>query len=183
MKDTSNHGLLYSGPSLLLLLSYSDADFGGDIDDYRSRTGYVYTLGETTIAWGCHRQGSTAASTTHAELVACAEAVRCTDWLVHLLHDLDTIQTLPITVFCDNQAIIQLLQNPDYLNCTKHQDLKYFYIKDVLAGGGIVFQYIHPTAQLVDIFTKPLPRDQHIKLSLSIGLHDFSDNKWERCVI
>ena len=112
-----------------------------------------------------------------------AKAIQQIDWLIHLLKDFYTTQLLFIIVFCSNQAIIQLFQNPNYLNQTKHQDLKYFYIKDALNATSIVFQDIYIITQLVDTFTKPLPCNQHIKLCLSIDLYNFSNNKWERQVV
>jgi hypothetical protein len=65
--------------SKLKLFGYSDADFEGDLDDQRSCTGYVYTLGVVAISWGSHRQGAFTDSTTKVELIACTESVNKTD--------------------------------------------------------------------------------------------------------
>jgi hypothetical protein len=103
-------------------------DFGGDLNDRKSRIGYIYTLASSVIAWGSHRQGCTANSTTQAELVAYAKSVDRTNWLVCLLIDIGIAQKLPITIFYDNQVAIQVIKNPDYLNRNKHADLKYYFI-------------------------------------------------------
>jgi hypothetical protein len=64
-KGTKNHGISFFGSNMpLKLFGYFDADFGGDLDDHCSQTGYVYTLGVAAISWGSHRQGAFANSTT-----------------------------------------------------------------------------------------------------------------------
>ena len=70
LKRTKSFGLYYNGQSLPpRLIGYTDADFGGDLDDRKSRMGFVYTLGSTAIAWGSRKQGCFVDSTTIAELV------------------------------------------------------------------------------------------------------------------
>ena len=155
---TRHHGLSFLGTNTHpRLLGYSDAVFVGDLDDRRSRTGFVYTLGGTALSWGSHRQGSTADLTTRAEfIIACVEFVNKTDSLVKLPVDLGITQDLPIVIHCDNQAALALSKNPDYQN-NKHADLKYYYITDARLSGLLDFQYIHTKDQLADVFTKPLP--------------------------
>jgi hypothetical protein len=69
------------------------------------------------------------------------------------LVDLDFTQTLPITVFCDNQAALSLIKNPNYHNKEKHADLKYYYIRDARESGLLEFRYINTKDQLADVFT------------------------------
>ena len=38
------------------LLGYTNADFGADIDDCKSRTGFVFTLSRAAIEWGSKKQ-------------------------------------------------------------------------------------------------------------------------------
>ena len=77
LKQTKQFGLYYHGPSSSpRLIGYDDADYGGDLDDQKSRTGFVYTLGSTAVAWGSHKQGCFSNSTTIVELVALAEATK-----------------------------------------------------------------------------------------------------------
>ena len=46
----------------------------GDLDGRKSTTGYVYTLGGTTISWGLKLQKIVTLSTTKAEYVAFTKA-------------------------------------------------------------------------------------------------------------
>ena len=58
------------------LQGYMDAEMGGDIDNRKSTTGYVYTLGGTAVSWVSQLQKIVAFSTTEAEYVAVTEARR-----------------------------------------------------------------------------------------------------------
>ena len=69
---------------------------------------------------------------------------------------------------------MKLAENPQFHNRTKHIDIRYHFIRDTLAAGEIVLQYL-PTADMVaDIMTKPLPREKHEKHSGAMGLHSAS---------
>ncbi|XP_075076286.1 secreted RxLR effector protein 161-like [Nicotiana tabacum] len=42
----------------LVLAGYTDADFGGDLDDRRSTSGYIFLCGGTSISWCSKKQNS-----------------------------------------------------------------------------------------------------------------------------
>ena len=56
------------------LLGYVDANFVGDIDSRKSTTGFVFTLGGTTISRVSNLQKIVTLSTTKAKYVATTEA-------------------------------------------------------------------------------------------------------------
>lgn len=45
IKDTMNHGILYTHSEKSKLVGYSDNDYGGDLDDQKSTSGYLFHLG------------------------------------------------------------------------------------------------------------------------------------------
>ena len=52
LKGTTRLGLLYrSGTETDALYGYSDSDWGGDCNDYKSTTGYLFLLGGTAVTW------------------------------------------------------------------------------------------------------------------------------------
>ncbi|KAG6473448.1 hypothetical protein ZIOFF_067364 [Zingiber officinale] len=51
IKGTIDFGLLYSTSNHFKLEGYSDSDWGGDIDDRKSTTGFVFFMGDTTFTW------------------------------------------------------------------------------------------------------------------------------------
>ena len=70
------------------LQGYVDADFAGDIDSRKSTTGFVFTLGGTTISWASNLQKIVILSTTEAEYVATTEAGKEMIWLYGFLDEL-----------------------------------------------------------------------------------------------
>jgi hypothetical protein len=96
------------------------------------------------------------------------------DWLVRLLIDLGITQELPILIYCDNQAALALIKNPDYQNKGKHADLKYYYIRDARASGLLTFEYTNTKDQFIDVFTKAVPRDAHQRFCTLISMTTLS---------
>ena len=50
LKGTTNQALCFGGANTSLQ-GYVDADMAGDRDNRRSTTGYVFTVGGTTVSW------------------------------------------------------------------------------------------------------------------------------------
>ena len=50
LRGTATHALCFGG-SNTFLLGYVDSDMAGDKDSRRSTTGYVFTIGGTTVSW------------------------------------------------------------------------------------------------------------------------------------
>ena len=69
----------------------------GDRDNRRSTTGYVFTVGGTTVSWVSKIQSVVALSTTEAEYVAATEASKEMIWLQRFMdelgkkHDMDKL--------------------------------------------------------------------------------------------
>ena len=80
-------GLYYSSKDLTFS-GYSDADFGGDIDERNSTSGYSFMIGDTCISWSSRNQTFVALSTAEAEYVALAHACQEGVWLGKLLNEL-----------------------------------------------------------------------------------------------
>ena len=72
---------LYFGEGELKVQGYVDADFGGEVDHRRSTTGYIFTIGNTTVNWMLRLQKIVTLSTTKAEYVAMTEVSKEMIWL------------------------------------------------------------------------------------------------------
>ncbi|KAE8714902.1 hypothetical protein F3Y22_tig00110187pilonHSYRG00229 [Hibiscus syriacus] len=103
---------------------YVDSDYAGDLDNRRSTTGYVFTLGGGPICWKSTVQSVVALSTTEAEYMAAAEAAKEALWLTGLVKELG-VQQGGVQLLCDNQSSIHLAKNQVYRARTKHIDVSY----------------------------------------------------------
>lgn len=63
------------------LLGYIDADFAGDLDIWRSLTGYIFSLCGCYISWKATLQSTVALSITEVEYIAMTEVVKQAIWL------------------------------------------------------------------------------------------------------
>ena len=61
-------------------------------------------------------------------------------------------------ILCDNQSCIKLTKNSVFHDKSKHIEVIYHYIQDMLQKGAVKLKYVHTEEQVVDVLTKPLSR-------------------------
>ena len=61
-------------------------------------------------------------------------------------------------ILCDNQSCIKMTENPVFHDRSKHIEIRYFYIRDMMQKGAINLQYVSNDEQVFDVLTKPLSR-------------------------
>ena len=74
-------------------IGYSDADWGGDSDDRRSTTGFVFEIGRTAVTWRSKKQSCVALSTAEVESMALTGAAQEAVWLRELATELHGCRT------------------------------------------------------------------------------------------
>ncbi|XP_013624876.1 PREDICTED: uncharacterized mitochondrial protein AtMg00810-like [Brassica oleracea var. oleracea] len=95
-------GIFLSRHSSLSLHAYSDADWGGNKDDYTSTGAYVVFFGQHPISWSAKKQTGIARSSTEAEYRAISAASAEVRWLYSLLRELHIPLISTPTIYCDN---------------------------------------------------------------------------------
>nr|CAJ86192.1 H0306F03.15 [Oryza sativa] len=118
------------------LVGYVDSDFAGDLDRRRSLTGYVFTIGGCAVSWKASLQATVALSTTEAEYIAISEACKEAIWLRDLYTELCGV-TSCINIVCDSQSAICLTKDQMFHERTKHIDVRYHFIRGVIAEGDV----------------------------------------------
>jgi hypothetical protein len=168
LATTTNYGIIFTKTELDLR-GYCDADFAGDLDTRRSTTGYVFLLSGAAISWSSRLQSTVAASTTEAEYMAAASAVKEGLWLRKLMLDFKKPVTT-LVIMCDNQAAITLLKNHISSTRTKHIDVMYHFAREHVARKEIAFTYISTQHMVADCLTKPLPPTKLEECCSAMGL-------------
>ncbi|TYG65964.1 hypothetical protein ES288_D06G229300v1 [Gossypium darwinii] len=51
IKGTMDHGLFYTHSQSSKLIGYSDSDYGGDLDDRKSTSRYLFHIGSAAFSW------------------------------------------------------------------------------------------------------------------------------------
>ena len=59
-----------------------------------------------------------------------------------------------IKVHCDSQSAIHLAKNQVYNTKTKHIDVRYHFVREILEEGGVIIQNIRTTENPTDTMTK-----------------------------
>ena len=73
-------------------------------------------------------------------------------------------QIQPIFIYCDHVSAIKLEKNPVHHSRTKHFDMKYHFIQDLVQKNDVELKHINTKHQLEDIFTKTVAKDQFLTL-------------------
>ncbi|KAJ9519346.1 hypothetical protein QJQ45_023135 [Haematococcus lacustris] len=153
LKGTASQGLVFGGNDSLQ--GYCDADYAGDKDTARSTTGYVFTLHGAAISWSSRLQPTVAMSTAEAEYMAASGAVKEAVWLRKLMQDLGLPGSC-VNIMCDNQAALQLLNNPMASARSKHISVHHHFARERAARGEVMFTYCSTSEMAADVMTKPL---------------------------
>ncbi|PKI62768.1 hypothetical protein CRG98_016867 [Punica granatum] len=169
IKGTLDEGVFYSSSNDFQLVGFTDSDWGGDVGERKSTSGYVFSLGNGAFSWSSKKQQVVALSTAEAEYIAAAYCATQAIWLRQLLRELQLEQMKPTVIKCDNKSAIALAENPVFHGRSKHIDIKYHFIRALVKSGEIVLEFCKSEDQVADMFTKPLKADTLFKLKRMIG--------------
>jgi hypothetical protein len=142
-----------------MLVGYTDADMAGDIDSRKSTSGYLITFAEGAVSWQSKLQKCVALSTTEAEFITATEACKELLWMKKFLQELGIKQD-KYELFCDSQSAIHLGKNSSFHSRSKHIDVRYHWIRDVLEMNQLQLVKIHTDENGSDMLTKSLPREK-----------------------
>ena len=135
-------GLLYRANTLNEeITGFSDADWAGDVGDRKSTSGYVFLLGGAAVSWKSAKQTTVALSTAEAEYIALSTASQEAMWLQQLMSDLSKKFLQETIIYEDNQSTICLAKTQAVHGRTKHIDIKYHFIRDLVEAGKIKLIY------------------------------------------
>ena len=95
-------------------------------------------------------------STCAAEYISASQAVQTTQWLRHILAEINALPSTPTTVRIDNQAAIAVATNTAPTRKRKMIDLRRNFVRKHIQKGGIRLEHVPSKSMLADILTKPL---------------------------
>jgi len=148
-----------------------DADFAGnwskdcdplDVDNVRSRSGYIIDYAGVPLIWHSKLQGEIALSTTEAEFYALSTSLQECILLMNLVKEFvaegffDAIVTPTVhcRVFEDNSRALEMAKNPKYRPRTKHIATKHHHFRLYVECGNATILQISTVDQRADSLTK-----------------------------
>ena len=81
-------------------------------------------------------------------------------WLRKLLSGLFDLQLDVTCIFCNNQSCVKLTESSVFHDKSKHIEIKFHYIRDMVQRGSVKLQYVATEEQIVDVLTKPLSKSE-----------------------
>ena len=127
-----DYGLKYDANQKINLEGYVDSYWAGSAIDRKSTSGCCFSMGLGVISWFSRNQSCVAQSTTEVEYVTDCSASCEAVWLRKLLSDLFDLQLDATCIHCDNQSCVKLSENPVFHDRSKHVEIKYHYIRDMV---------------------------------------------------
>ena len=142
LKGTLDYGLMYVTNHEFGLYGYSYSNWAKNILDQKSTSTYCFSLGSSMVSWSSRKQSCVALSMAEAEYVAACAACREAVWLRKMLFGLFGHKLDVTCIWCDNQSCMKLSENPMFHDRSKHIEIKYHYIRDMVQRGAVRLQYV-----------------------------------------
>ncbi|GJW67816.1 retrovirus-related pol polyprotein from transposon TNT 1-94 [Tanacetum coccineum] len=128
LRGTVNMGLWYTKDFGFELTRFSDADYAGCKDTFKSTSGGTQFLGEKLVGWSSRKQDCTTLSTAEAEYVSLSACCAQVLWMRTQLTDYG-FHFNKIPIKCDSKSTIAISCNPVQHSRTKHISVRYHFIK------------------------------------------------------
>jgi hypothetical protein len=130
----------------------------------------VFVVNGAAVSWQSRLQPTVATSTTEAEYMAAASMAREAVWLRKALMDLAALPLGPTRLKGDNQGAIILVKNAIVSARSKHIDVQHHFVRERVAMGELVVDYIPTAAMVADCLTKALAGPKFVMCRDSMGL-------------
>ena len=150
--------LVYRRVDNLELLGYSYSNYARSSDDLKSTSKYIFMLVGGAVSWKSVKQTLTTSSTMQAEFISYYRTATQAVWLKNFMIGLQFLypNTKPLTIYCDNMATVFFTRNNKSFNRSKHFELKYLTVRDLVKKGDITIEHIDTESMLAHPLTKSL---------------------------
>lgn len=170
LRGTINFKLQFKkNPNKRLVHAYCDADWGSEIDERKSRSGFVILMAGGAVSWLSKKQSIVALSSTEAEYISLSSTVTELIWIAQLLKEIIGLK-LCASISCDNQSAIDLASSEAYRPRTKHIDIRHHHIRDHIRHGLIELSYVRTENQVADSLTKAVTGEKTATCASGMGL-------------
>ncbi|KAJ0809226.1 putative RNA-directed DNA polymerase [Helianthus annuus] len=175
LQGTLDYGIWYERGGKGLMEVYTDSDFGGDVEDGKSTSGYVVVWDGGAVAWSSKKQKIVTLSSTEAEYVAATTCACQVLWMRAVLEDFGMKIKGSTTIKCDNMSTIKLSRNTVFHGRCKHIGVRYHFLRDLVKDGTIVLEHCGTRDQVADVMTKPLKKDIFEVMRKKLGMCSVKD--------
>ena len=162
------------------LVTYFNADWAVNIKNWKSTTEFLIKIAETLIYWKLIKQTNILLSTTEIEYIAVSEIAKNVIITYKILYKLNIIlKDFIFSLLIDNTDVITISEDEKIIRNTKHINIQYHHIQDLIEKKMIEIFYISTNEITVNDFTKILLSNKFKKFVelIRISKIKFSNNK------
>ena len=125
--------------------------------------------------WTSKKKNYSSQSTTEEKYVAVV--INCFNivWFKQLLAGMKIEIKDPVIILCDNTGVINISKNAMIHTKTKHIIIKFHFLRELVQDKEVRLEYVNAKEQIVDIFTKSLPKDAFLYLRGKLGVIPLSE--------
>jgi len=127
------------------------------------------------VCWSSRKQPVVSLSRTESEFIAAAAYACQGIWMKRILNQIGHSHCKYITIFCDNSSTIKLSKNPVMHGRSKHIDVRFHFLRDLIKDGELVLKHCKTDEQITDIMTKPLKLEVFERLRGLLGVRPATD--------
>ena len=169
LKEIQYYDLKFVKDGDLKITSFTNADWGSDLDNRKSIGAYCVYLGNNLISWSYKKQTVVTKSSTQSEYRALATGASEITWLKSLFLEMRVCCVERPTIWCDNMSATKLAKNLVFHSRTKHVEIDVHFIRDKVLAGDLNICYVPNEEQIADILTKPLsfPQFNYLRAKLN----------------
>lgn len=91
-------------------------------------------------------------------------------WLWKFLAGLSGHRLDSTAIHCDNQSCLKVSMNPVQHDRTKHVEMKYHYVREMVQRRVVELRYVPMDEQIVDVLTKQLGRGKFVYFQDKLGV-------------
>jgi hypothetical protein len=156
------------------LIDYNDSDFVDLKDKRHSTRRYVFMLVDETIIHSSKQQSTIVLSSCETEYMTLSKTAKKAIWIRKFLHELkfrDADQS--VFIYADNKSAIDLTTNPLYHKRTKHIEMRWHWIREMIDRKKITLTYLFTNEMVADGLTKPLPVSAFRKFRIMLNLSEW----------
>lgn len=159
LKGTCNLKLTLGGNNgILHFTGFTDSDWANCPDTRWSICGYTWSLGSGTVSWATRKQKTVAALSCEAKYMAAFKSAQECVWLQSLMKGIGCgeVVSKPTLILCDNNAAINLSEDPTLHMQVKHVNIKYHFLRERAQSNELHICYVNTKYNVADLFTKAL---------------------------
>ncbi|GMJ12458.1 hypothetical protein HRI_004915000 [Hibiscus trionum] len=96
-------------------------------------------------------------------------------WMRRILEKLGHKEKGSTTIMCDSSSAIKLSKNPVIHGRSKHIDVRFQFLRDLVKDGVIKMEFCSSKDQVANVMTKPLKLEDFLRLRQMLGVCEVLD--------